>query len=165
MAFVWRVLRAITPCPSILRSTSSSWKNANNARERSPIKKHIRRCLRISSNKHACHSERSEEPHRSRTGTRAIPGAPHVQRNLRDPSHSLRMTPQKKAYARAGVDVDLGNRLKRHIQLLVKRTHGLKVLGKIGGFGGLFEKRFRGMYETVIVERLYGFWCKSNFPL
>ena len=31
---------------------------------------------------------------------------------------------KKKAYARAGVDVDLGNRLKRQIQSLVRQTHG-----------------------------------------
>jgi len=46
------------------------------------------------------------------------------------------MTKKKKAYARAGVDVDLGNRLKRQIQSLVKGTHGPQVLGKVGGFGG-----------------------------
>src|SRR5438046_6336613 len=160
MAFVWRVLRAITPCPSIPRSTSSSWKNANNARERSPIKKRIRRCLRISSNKHACHSERSEEPDRSRTGTRAIPGAPHVRRNLRDPSHSLRMTRQKKAYARACVDVDLGNRLKQQIQSLVKKTHGPRVIGNIGGFGGLFRDKFSGMREPVLVSSIDGVGTK-----
>src|SRR5438034_2473683 len=66
------------------------------------------------------------------------------------------MTPQKKAYARAGVDIDLGNRLKRHIQLLVKRTHGVQVLGKIGGFGGLFVPNFRGMHEPVLVASIDG---------
>src|SRR5438445_5785312 len=44
------------------------------------------------------------------------------------------MTRKQKAYARAGVDVVLGNRLKRHIQSLAKQTHGPQVLGKIGGF-------------------------------
>ena len=48
----------------------------------------------------------------------------------------------KKAYARAGVDVDLGNRLKDRIQSLVRQTHGPQVLGKIGGFGGLFRANF-----------------------
>ena len=37
----------------------------------------------------------------------------------------------KKAYASAGVDVDLGNRVKSGIQALVKGTHGPEVLGKI----------------------------------
>jgi phosphoribosylformylglycinamidine cyclo-ligase len=58
----------------------------------------------------------------------------------------------KKAYARAGVDVDLGNKLKRRIQSLVRQTHGPQVLGKIGGFGGLFRGKFPGMREPVLVS-------------
>jgi len=56
-----------------------------------------------------------------------------------------------KAYARAGVDVDLGNLVKRRIQSCVKGTHGPEVLGKIGGFGGLFAPDFSGMREPVLV--------------
>src|SRR5205085_7400157 len=58
---------------------------------------------------------------------------------------------KKKAYARAGVDVDLGNLVKRRIQSRVKSTHGPEVLGKIGGFGGLFAPNFSGMREPVLV--------------
>src|SRR3989440_10139632 len=64
------------------------------------------------------------------------------------------MTARKKAYARAGVDVDLGNRLKRQIQSLVKQTHGPQVLGKIGGFGGLFAPNFSRMREPVLVASI-----------
>ena len=73
---------------------------------------------------------------------------------MRDPSHSLRMTKQRKAYARAGVDVDLGNRLKRRIQTLVRQTHGPQVLGKIGGFGGLFRADFRSMRDPILVSSI-----------
>jgi phosphoribosylformylglycinamidine cyclo-ligase len=66
------------------------------------------------------------------------------------------MTKKIKAYARAGVDVDLGNRLKRNIQGLVKQTHGPQVLGKIGGFGGLFRASFRGMRDPVLVSSIDG---------
>jgi len=59
---------------------------------------------------------------------------------------------KKKAYARAGVDVDLGNKLKRRIQSLVRQTHGPQVLGKIGGFGGLFRADFRNMRDPVLVS-------------
>src|SRR5205085_3571208 len=59
---------------------------------------------------------------------------------------------KKKAYARAGVDVDLGNKLKRRIQSLVKQTHGPQVLGKIGGFGGLYRAKFSGMRDPVLVS-------------
>jgi len=55
------------------------------------------------------------------------------------------MTKKQKAYAGAGVDVDLGNRLKRQIQSFVRQTHSPQVLGKIGGFGGLFQATFPGM--------------------
>ena len=61
---------------------------------------------------------------------------------------------KKKAYARAGVDVDLGNKLKRRIQSLVKQTHGPQVLGKIGGFGGLFRANFPGMRDPVLVSSI-----------
>jgi len=65
-----------------------------------------------------------------------------------------------KAYASAGVDIDLGNRLKRQIQSLVKQTHGPQVLGKIGGFGGLFRANFPGMREPVLVASIDGVGTK-----
>src|SRR5439155_6798865 len=72
---------------------------------------------------------------------------------VRDVSAPLDMT-RKKAYARAGVDVDLGNKLKRRIQSLVRQTHGAHVLGKIGGFGGLFRVQFSGMRDPVLVASI-----------
>jgi phosphoribosylformylglycinamidine cyclo-ligase len=60
----------------------------------------------------------------------------------------------KKAYAAAGVDVNLGNRLKRRIQRFVRQTHGPEVLGKIGGFGGLFRAEFHGMSDPVLVASI-----------
>src|SRR5437867_2281156 len=70
------------------------------------------------------------------------------------------MTKRKKAYARAGVDVDLGNKLKRGIQSLVRQTHGPQMLGKIGGFGGLFRASFPGMHEPVLVASVDGVGTK-----
>jgi phosphoribosylformylglycinamidine cyclo-ligase len=73
------------------------------------------------------------------------------------------MTKKQKAYARAGVDVDLGNRLKRQIQSLVKKTHPAaagQVLGKIGGFGGLFRANFSGMRDPVLVASIDGVGTK-----
>ena len=67
---------------------------------------------------------------------------------------------KKKAYAAAGVDVDLGNFVKRRIQARVKSTHGPEVLGKIGGFGGLFAPNFRGMREPVLVASVDGVGTK-----
>ncbi|MEP6603189.1 MAG: phosphoribosylformylglycinamidine cyclo-ligase [Spartobacteria bacterium] len=68
--------------------------------------------------------------------------------------------PKQKAYARAGVDVDLGNKLKGRIQSLVSQTHGPQVLGKIGGFGGLFRADFRGMRDPVLVSSIDGVGTK-----
>ena len=64
------------------------------------------------------------------------------------------MTKKKKTYASAGVDVDLGNKLKRRIQSLVRQTHGPQVLGKIGGFGGLFRADFRSLRDPVLVASI-----------
>jgi phosphoribosylformylglycinamidine cyclo-ligase len=67
---------------------------------------------------------------------------------------------EKKAYAAAGVDVDLGNRLKGSIQALVRQTHGPEVLGKIGGFGGLFRAQFGGLRDPVLVASVDGVGTK-----
>ena len=64
------------------------------------------------------------------------------------------------AYAHAGVDIDLGNRLKRGIHRLVRQTHGPEVLGKIGGFGGLFAPNFSAMREPVLVASIDGVGTK-----
>ena len=70
------------------------------------------------------------------------------------------MTRSRKAYARAGVDVDLGNLVKRRIQSRVKGTHGPEVLGKVGGFGGLFAPNFAGFREPVLVASVDGVGTK-----
>src|SRR3981189_3708103 len=67
---------------------------------------------------------------------------------------------RRKAYTSAGVDVDLGNKLKRRIQSLVKQTHGPHVLGKIGGVGGLFRANFPGMRDPVLVASIDGVGTK-----
>jgi phosphoribosylformylglycinamidine cyclo-ligase len=67
---------------------------------------------------------------------------------------------QKPAYAAAGVDIDLGNRVKRGLQEKVKTTFGPEVLGKIGGFGGLFRADFKGIKEPVLVASIDGVGTK-----
>ena len=70
------------------------------------------------------------------------------------------MTKKQKAYARAGVDVDLANKLKRDIGVFVRQTHGPQVLGKIGGFGGLFRASFPEMRDPVLVASMDGVGTK-----
>jgi len=72
----------------------------------------------------------------------------------------LRLPKKKKAYALAGVDVDLANKLKRGIGAFVRQTHGPQVLGKIGGFGGLFRASFSGMRDPVLVASIDGVGTK-----
>ena len=67
---------------------------------------------------------------------------------------------KQKAYAAAGVDVDLGNQVKKGIHALVSATHGPEVLGKIGGFGGLFQPNFKGMKQPVLVSSVDGVGTK-----
>lgn len=69
---------------------------------------------------------------------------------------------KQSSYAKAGVDVALGNRLKSGIGALVKPTHGPEVLGGIGGFGGLFRPDFKGrkIKDPVLVSSVDGVGTK-----
>jgi len=75
---------------------------------------------------------------------------------------SARSKPNASSYARAGVDVALGNRVKSGIGALVRPTHGPEVLGGIGGFGGLFRPDFRGrgIKNPVLVSSVDGVGTK-----
>jgi phosphoribosylformylglycinamidine cyclo-ligase len=70
------------------------------------------------------------------------------------------MSDRLKAYTRAGVDVDLGNKVKASLPALLKTAHRPEVLGKVGGFGGLFRGTFRGMREPVLVSSIDGVGTK-----
>ena len=70
-----------------------------------------------------------------------------------------------KAYARAGVDIDLGNRLKGGLGRQLATTHGPEVLGRAGGFGGLFRADFRGMREPVLVGSIDGVGTKLKLAV
>ena len=75
------------------------------------------------------------------------------------------MPPAQKAYARAGVDIDLGNRLKGGLGRRLASTHGPEVLGKAGGFGGLFRPDFRGLREPVLVSSIDGVGTKLKLAV
>src|SRR5216117_4059496 len=65
-----------------------------------------------------------------------------------------------KAYARAGVDIDLGNRLKATLPQLLAATHRREVLGKVGGFGGLFAFDTSRYQQPVLVSSVDGVGTK-----
>src|SRR5216110_3398982 len=66
----------------------------------------------------------------------------------------------KKVYARAGVDIDLGNRVKATLPQLLAATHRPGVLGKVGGFGGLFALDVRKFRQAVLVSSVDGVGTK-----
>ena len=70
-----------------------------------------------------------------------------------------------KAYTRAGVDIDLGNRLKGGLGRRLATTHGPEVLGKAGGFGGLFRADFKGLREPVLVGSIDGVGTKLKLAV
>src|SRR6186997_1210086 len=67
---------------------------------------------------------------------------------------------KQKAYARAGVDIDLGNRVKSKLPDLLASTHRPEVLGKVGGFGGLFALNTRKYKQPVLVSSVDGVGTK-----
>src|ERR1051326_1188496 len=67
---------------------------------------------------------------------------------------------KQKAYARAGVDIDLGNRVKATLPQLLAATHRPEVLGKVGGFGGLFALDIRKYKQPVLVSSVDGVGTK-----
>ena len=67
---------------------------------------------------------------------------------------------KQKAYARAGVDIDLGNKVKASLPRLLAATHRPEVLGKVGGFGGLFALDVRKYRQPVLVSSVDGVGTK-----
>jgi len=69
-------------------------------------------------------------------------------------------SPRTKAYAAAGVDVDLGNRVKAGLPALLAATRRPGVLGKVGGFGGLFALDLRKYRQPILVSSVDGVGTK-----
>jgi len=67
---------------------------------------------------------------------------------------------KQKAYARAGVDIDLGNQVKASLPRLLAATRRPEVLGKVGGFGGLFALDTRKYRQPVLVSSVDGVGTK-----
>lgn len=67
---------------------------------------------------------------------------------------------KQKAYAAAGVDIDLGNKVKATLPRLLASTHRREVLGKVGGFGGLFALDVKKYREPILVSSVDGVGTK-----
>src|SRR5688572_3297110 len=66
----------------------------------------------------------------------------------------------QKAYAKAGVDIDLGNKVKATLPELLASTHRSEVLGKVGGFGGLFALDAKKYKQPILVSSVDGVGTK-----
>jgi phosphoribosylformylglycinamidine cyclo-ligase len=77
----------------------------------------------------------------------------------------MRKAEKGKAYASAGVDIDLGNRVKKGLHDRVRSTFGPEVLGRIGGFGGLFKADFKSIKEPVLVSSIDGVGTKLKIAI
>ena len=67
---------------------------------------------------------------------------------------------KQNAYARAGVDIALGNQVKSGLPAMLATTHRREVLGKIGGFGGLFALDTAKYRQPVLVSSMDGVGTK-----
>ncbi|HNQ73659.1 MAG TPA: phosphoribosylformylglycinamidine cyclo-ligase [Verrucomicrobiota bacterium] len=67
---------------------------------------------------------------------------------------------KQKAYAAAGVDIELGNKVKATLPQLLASTHRREVLGKVGGFGGLFALDVKKYRAPVLVSSVDGVGTK-----
>jgi phosphoribosylformylglycinamidine cyclo-ligase len=66
----------------------------------------------------------------------------------------------QKAYAAAGVDIDLGNKVKATLPQLLASTRRREVLGRVGGFGGLFALDTKKFRQPVLVSSTDGVGTK-----
>jgi phosphoribosylformylglycinamidine cyclo-ligase len=67
---------------------------------------------------------------------------------------------KRPAYARAGVDINLGNRVKATLPQLLAATHRREVMGNVGGFGGLFALDTTKYRRPVLVSSVDGVGTK-----
>lgn len=67
---------------------------------------------------------------------------------------------KKSAYAKAGVDINLGNQVKETLPALLAATRRPEVMGSVGGFGGLFALDLKKHREPVLVSSVDGVGTK-----
>src|SRR5437899_6026635 len=109
-------------------------------------------------------SSLSQGPSPIRTSNDEFADQPPPQRtlNLAGASACPLILPRmdQKAYARAGVDIDLGNQVKAALPRLLAATRRREVLGQVGGFGGLFALDTRKYKHPVLVSSIDGVGTK-----
>lgn len=70
--------------------------------------------------------------------------------------------PDANTYRAAGVDIDEAGRALRAVSRDILATHTDRVIGGIGGFGGLFQASFPGLNNPVLVSSIDGVGTKTK---
>lgn len=65
-------------------------------------------------------------------------------------------------YQMAGVNIDEAQRALRGVESAVRATYDERVLGGIGGFGGLFQGTFPGYEKPILVSSIDGIGTKTR---
>ena len=68
-------------------------------------------------------------------------------------------------YRAAGVDIDKGDALARHIGSIAKATHRKGVMSEIGGFGALFDVKAAGFTDPILVSATDGVGTKLRLAI
>ena len=66
----------------------------------------------------------------------------------------------KSAYAKAGVNLEVSNHLKSGLSKMIRRASRPEVLGKVGGFGGLFALKSKKYKQPILVSSVDGVGTK-----
>jgi phosphoribosylformylglycinamidine cyclo-ligase len=66
----------------------------------------------------------------------------------------------KLTYKKAGVDIDRADEFIKKIKPLLKKTHRPEVIGRIGGFSGLFKLSIHRLKDPVLVSSTDGVGTK-----
>ena len=75
------------------------------------------------------------------------------------------MADEPLTYAKAGVDIDAGNRMVDLIKPLVRATARAGADAEIGGFGGLFDLKRAGFRDPVLVASTDGVGTKVKIAI
>ena len=92
-----------------------------------------------------------------------VPGSDGFVKAGRDPYEDIVLL--AKDLGAAGVDIDAGNELVERIKPAIKSTHREGCVGRIGGFGGLFELPLDRYRNPLLVSGTDGVGTKLKLAI